>query len=118
MTQRDKNIKIKRQMEKMYRENWNTIWQSRSKPILCEQFKGRGGKCVRCADAWCNVQTFKAVNFDIERIICYKCKKALSRKPRWPNKCTGCSRACERLQYINAKYLCDNCYLDEICPKN
>lgn len=105
-------------MEKMYRESWLNIWQERSRPLLCEQFKRMGGKCVRCAEAWCNAQTFKAVNYDIERIICYKCKKIIKRKPRWPNRCTGCSRECKRLQYINAKNLCDKCYLSEIYSKN
>ena len=114
MTQKEKNIAIKKRMEKIYKKNWQTIWQEYSRPLLCDYFRQSGGRCVQCGKFWCNVQTFKAVAFNVERLICCKCKKRLNRKKQWWNKCDECQRECQRLQAINNKGVCDTCYVNEV----
>ena len=111
MNQQEKNIRITKKMEKQFNLTWLEIWKKYSSTLLCEYFRREGGRCIRCSKTWCNTQTFKLVKFNVQKLICYKCKKELKQRPRWSNKCQACQKDCGRLQHINNQKVCDTCYM-------
>jgi len=118
MEQINKNLKIQRKMEKLYQMPWMEIWQKFSHTVLSEYFRESGGRCIQCAKHWVSAQTFHSAEYDVTKLICYRCKKENAKKPRWPNKCEKCKSACQRLDILDSQKLCDKCYLAKITNKN